>query len=147
MMIKRNKKLIKGKLSKCPVIIPACHKKKMFDCFIIHSIKLMINNGFVVSFDSSGFDVVDSGPRLPSSPRTRNPDEDGIDENAPVPGGGLGRTPTFKEYGETIKALEQENFQLKVRIHLHETRFKKTSSGGGKCLLRTDTDIFTRVVP
>jgi len=35
---------------------------------------------------------------------------------------GSKRCPSFKDYAEKIKQLQQENFQLRVRIYMHEQK-------------------------
>ncbi len=58
----------------------------------------------------------------------QNYDDDSLDLGV-VTSPGSKRCPTLKDYSEKIKKLQQENFQLRVRIYLNEQKCGvKTSS-------------------
>ncbi len=65
---------------------------------------------------------------------TSNPDEENIwgfnSQASPGFNANNKRCPTFKDYAEKIKQLQQENFQLRVRVFLSEqkTGVKNSSS-------------------
>jgi hypothetical protein len=43
------------------------------------------------------------------------------------------REPTFRDFGDQIKALTQENFQLRLRIYMHEKKNGgKMGAGSGE---------------
>lgn len=69
-----------------------------------------------------------TSPSLLLEQFNQNYEEDSLDL-AVVSSPGSKRCPTLKDYSEKIKKLQQENFQLRVRIYLNEQKCGvKTSS-------------------
>lgn len=62
---------------------------------------------------------------------------------------GSKRCPTLKDYSEKIKKLQQENFQLRVRIYINEQKAgTKTSSSdlAGKVLHKVKFDEISKII-
>ena len=84
---------------------------------------------------SLGLDIVDSGSGPSDLDVVGVTAAEGSDVSLSSDDRPAARCPTFKEFGEQIKALTQENFQLKVRIYLHESKHcKKATIGSGKSI-------------
>lgn len=67
-------------------------------------------------------------PLRPASPSPNVFDDESFDHSL-ITSPGSKRCPTFKDYVDKIKQLQQENFQLRVRIYLGEQKAGvKTSS-------------------